>query len=51
MVDLCLMPLSWLGSRKPLDVIWNWSHVLMTFSMIFSVVLSRTMGQKNFGVL
>ena len=51
MVDLCLMLLSWLGSRKPLNVIWNWSHVLMTFSMSFPVVLSRTMERKDFGIL
>jgi len=50
-VNLYLIPLSWLGSRKPLDVIWNWRHVLMTFLISLPIVLSRTMGQNDFGVL
>jgi len=50
-VDLCLILLSWLGSRKPLDVMWNWRCVLMTFLISLPVVLSRTMGRNDLGVL
>ena len=50
-VDRCLMPPSWLGSRKPLAIMWYCSQVLMTFSTSLPVVLSKTMGRKDFGVL
>jgi len=50
-VDLCLMPPSWLGSRKLLVVIWNCSLLLMTFSTSLPVVLRSTMGQKELSVL
>ena len=50
-VDLCLMSPSWLGSKKPLAVMWNCSLLLTTFSISLPVVLRRTMGQKELGVL
>ena len=50
-VDLCLIPPSWLGSRKPLAVIWNYSLLLITFSISLPVVLRSTMGQKELGML
>jgi len=50
-VDLCLMPPSWLGSRKPLAVIWNYSLLLTTFLTSLPVVLRRTMGWKELSML
>jgi len=50
-VDLCLIPPSWLGSRKPFAVIWNCSLLLITFSTSLPVVLRSTMGQKKLGML
>jgi len=50
-VDLCLMPPSWLGSKKLLANIWNWSLLLITFSTNFLVVLSSIIDWKELGVL
>jgi len=50
-VDLCLMLPSWLGSKKPLAVIWNCSLLLITFSSSLPVVLRSTIDQKELGVL
>ena len=50
-VDLCLTPPSWLGSKKLLVVMWNCSLLLTTFSISLPIVLRRTMGQKKLGVL
>ena len=51
MVDCCLIPPSWLGSRKPLAVMWNWSLLLMAFSISLPIVFSRTMGLNDLGEL
>jgi len=45
-VDLCLMPSSWLGSRNLLADRWNWSLWLITFSMSLPMVLRSTIGLK-----
>jgi len=50
-VNLCLMPPSWLGSKKLLANIWNWSLLLITFSTNLPVVLSSMIGWKELGVL
>ena len=50
-VDLCLMPPSWLGFKKPLADIWNWSLLLITFLTNLPVMLRSTMGQKELDVL
>ena len=50
-VDLCLMPPNWLGSIKPLAVIWNCSLLLITLSTSLPVVLRSTIGQKELGML
>jgi len=50
-VDLCLMPPSWLGSRKLLAIMWNYSLLLITLSTILLVVLRSTMGWKELSVL
>ena len=50
-VDCYLIPPSWFGSRKPLSTMWNWSRLLVTFSMSLPAVLSKTMGQKDLGML
>ena len=45
------MPPSWLGSKKLLANIWNWSLLLITFSTNLPVVLSSMIGWKELGVL
>jgi len=50
-VDHWWIPPNWWGSRKLLADRWNWSLLLMAFSMSLPVVLSRTMGQNDLGKL
>jgi len=46
-INLCLSPLNWLGWIKLFKIEWNWSQLLMTFLISFSMVLSRTMSLKD----
>ena len=49
-VDLNLSPPSWLRWMKLLEATVNWSRSAITFSMSLPRVLSRTIGQKAFGL-
>ena len=49
-VDLNLSPPSWLRWMKLLKATVNWSRSAITFSMSLPRVLSRTIGQKAFGL-
>ena len=48
-VDLCLSLPNWHEWIKSFEMRINWRHSLMTFLMSFPNVLSKTMGQKDFG--
>ena len=45
-VEHCLILSNWLKWMKSLEIKWNWSHLWMTFSIIFSKIFRKTM-QKN----
>ena len=46
-IDLNFKPPSWLGCKKLFEAMRNWSLLLMTFSISFPRVLSKTIGLND----
>ena len=48
-VNLNFNPPNWLWWIKLFDMTWNWSLLLITFSISLSIVLRRAIGLKDLG--